>query len=136
MVSPLAGLEEQCRAEAPPRRLLEGGTVPMTAHRIARGFLAETQNARNLDVVDELVSPGFVRHSEVITGIDALKSATQTNLDAFPDCQVTLDEQISSDDTVVTRSSGRGAQQGEFHGLEPTGKRGHRYHRLDLPLHE
>lgn len=89
---------------------------------IARRFLEETQNARNLDVVDELVSPGFVGHSEVITGIDSLKSAIQTNLDAFPDLEVTIDEQISSDDTVVTRSSARGTQQGEFHGLEPTGK--------------
>lgn len=89
---------------------------------IVRRFLEETQNARNLDVVDELVSPGFVGHSEVISGIEALKSAIQTNLDSFPDLQVTIDDQISSGDMVVTRSSAHATQQGDFHGLEPTGK--------------
>jgi predicted ester cyclase len=89
---------------------------------IVRRFLEETQNTRNLDVVDELVSPGFVGHSEVISGIEALKSAIQTNLDAFPDLQVTIDDQISSGDMVVTRSSAHATQQGDFHGLEPTGK--------------
>ena len=89
---------------------------------MARRFLEETQNLRNLEVVDELVAPGFVGHSEVIAGIDALKSAIQENLDAFPDLQVTIDDQISSDDTVVTRYSAHGTQHGEYHGLEPTEK--------------
>lgn len=84
---------------------------------MARRFLEETQNARNLDVVDELVSPSFVGHSEVITGIDALKAAIQENLDAFPDLAVTVDKQISSDDTVVSLYSARGtgAMPGGIH---------------------
>jgi predicted ester cyclase len=104
--------------------LLKERTVPITPEQqaIVRRFLEETQNARNLDVVDELVSPVFVGHSEVISGIDAPKYVIQTNLDAFPDLQVTVDDQISSGDTVVTRSSAHETQQSDFHGLQPTGK--------------
>jgi steroid delta-isomerase-like uncharacterized protein len=96
----------------------------MTAEQeaLARRFLEETQNTKNLDVIDELVAPDFVGHSEVIRGIEALKAAIQSNLDSFPDLAVTIDHQISNDNEVVTRYSARGTQRGEFHGLEPTGK--------------
>ncbi|MDA0364478.1 MAG: ester cyclase [Chloroflexi bacterium] len=96
----------------------------MTAQNeaIARRFLEETQNERNLDVVDEVVASGFVGRTAGITGIGALKDSILENLQSFPDLRVTIDEQLSDGDTVVSRYTARATQGGPFHGLEPTGK--------------
>lgn len=89
---------------------------------IARRFLEETQNERNLAVVDELVAPEFVGRTAGIRGTAALKQSIEDNLVSFPDLRVTIEEQLSDGDTVVSRYTARGTQSGPYHGLEPTGK--------------
>src|SRR5919201_1870550 len=42
---------------------------------------------------------------------------------AFPDLQVTIEDQIAEGDKVVTRVTFRGTHHGEFGGIAPTGKR-------------
>ncbi len=44
-------------------------------------------------------------------------------LGAFPDANVTIDEQVAERDLVVTRKTLRGTHRGELWGLEPTGNR-------------
>ena len=42
---------------------------------------------------------------------------------AFPDMTLTIEQQISEGDTVVTRWTARGTHEGELFGIAPTGKR-------------
>jgi steroid delta-isomerase-like uncharacterized protein len=42
---------------------------------------------------------------------------------AFPDAQITVEDQIAEGDKVVTRWTGRGTHQGEFMGVPPSGNR-------------
>jgi predicted ester cyclase len=42
--------------------------------------------------------------------------------EAFPDLQVTIEEQIAEGDRVLTRFRTRGTHQGELWGIPPTGK--------------
>ena len=42
---------------------------------------------------------------------------------AFPDIEVTVEDQIAEGDGVVTRWTARGTHQGDLQGLAPTGKR-------------
>jgi predicted ester cyclase len=89
---------------------------------LARRFLEETQNTKNLDVVDELVAPTFVGHTATLQGVAALKEAIGTNLAAFPDLQVAIEDQRSEGNTVVSRYMARGTHRGDYHGIAPTGK--------------
>jgi len=96
----------------------------MTARNkaLARRFLEEAQNQRNTQIVDEVVAPDFIGRTAGIRGVAALKDSIAENLRSFPDLRVTIDEQLSDGDTVVSRYTARGTQQGPYHGLEPTGK--------------
>jgi steroid delta-isomerase-like uncharacterized protein len=42
---------------------------------------------------------------------------------AFPDAQITVEDQIAEGDKVITRWTGRGTYQGEFTGVPPSGNR-------------
>ena len=60
---------------------------------IARRFLIETQNDKNLAVIDDVVADNFVGHTANVTGVEQLKGAIAENLSAFPDLQVTMEDQ-------------------------------------------
>jgi len=89
---------------------------------LVRRFLEETQNAKNLDVVDELVAPTFVGHTAILEGVVALKEAIGTNLAAFPDLQITVEDQRREGPIVVSRYTAQGTHRGDYHGIAPTGK--------------
>ena len=42
--------------------------------------------------------------------------------EAFPDLEITIEEQIAEGDKVLTRFRTRGTHQGELWGIAPTGK--------------
>ena len=42
--------------------------------------------------------------------------------EAFPDLEITIEEQIAEGDKVLTRFRTRGTHQGELWGIPPTGK--------------
>ena len=56
-------------------------------------------------------------------GPEGITRVVETFVDAFPDLQVTLDDELSSGDKVVTRWTSRGTHQGELMGIAPTGRR-------------
>jgi len=41
---------------------------------------------------------------------------------AFPDMEITVEDQLAQDDLVATRWTSRGTQTGALMGIEPTGK--------------
>lgn len=91
---------------------------------LARRFVDEVWNAGNLDVLDQIITPNYVHHDpslqEFGSGIEGFKRYVDVQRKAFPDLEITLEDQIASDDKVVDRWTGRGTQQGELMGLPPT----------------
>ena len=93
---------------------------------MVRRELEEVYGAGNLDVVDEIVSTGYVGHDsaipEPLRGPGAVKQAAAGYRAAFPDLRLTIESQIAEDDVVVTRWTATGTHQGELFGIAPTGK--------------
>ena len=91
---------------------------------IARKVFEEIQSQGNLALVDELVASDYVGHTPLadIHGPEGAKQFEEMLYEAFPDYQVTVEDQIAEGDKVVTRWTGRGTHQGQFQGMPPTGK--------------
>lgn len=93
---------------------------------IARRFFLESFNEGNLGIIDELAAPDIVSHDsalpEPLVGTDATKASVTAYRDAFPDLQITIEEQVAEGDMVVTRWTARGTHQGDLLGIAATGK--------------
>jgi steroid delta-isomerase-like uncharacterized protein len=83
---------------------------------LARRIVEEMWNTQNLKVVDEVYSPEFGG------GHEATKQFVSANLAAFPDLQITIQDQVAENDLVATRYMMRGTHQGEFANIPPTGR--------------
>jgi steroid delta-isomerase-like uncharacterized protein len=94
---------------------------------LARRFLEEAFNEGNLGVVDEIVASDYVLHDpalpEEIRGPEGVKGFVEMYRSAYPDTDITVEEQIAEGDDVVTRWTGRGTHQGELLGVPPSGNR-------------
>lgn len=80
----------------------------------------------NWHVIDRHVSPTYVGHDlaepESYPGPAALRASLERYVQAFPDGQVIVEDQIAEGDTVTSRWTLRGTQTGELAGIAPTGK--------------
>ena len=98
----------------------------MENQTLVRRYFEESWNKHNPAVVDEVYSADFVDSSPEIPGIpptrEGLKQFMGVYLTAFPDANITIEDQITDGDRVVTRWTGRGTQTGEFMSMPPTGK--------------
>lgn len=68
----------------------------------------EAWNQGNLDIVDELVAPGYLLHAysedEAFgSGADGLKQLIASSRAWFPEGHITIEDQIAESDKVVTR---------------------------------
>ncbi len=94
---------------------------------IARRWFEEVFNAQNFDVADEITAQDTVNHDPTLTdlpsGPEGDRHVVSLYHGAFPDAQITVEEQIAEADRVVTRWSGRGTHQGELLGVPPSGNR-------------
>jgi steroid delta-isomerase-like uncharacterized protein len=93
---------------------------------VARRAIEEVYTGGNLDVVDELVNNHILVHSPgaEFQGVTELKEFVRSLRDAFPDLQMTVEDQVAEGDKVVTRWTARGTQTGPFLGIPPSGKTG------------
>lgn len=86
----------------------------------------EAINQGTMDVFDELVSPDVVEHEE-LPGFEpnreGVKQYFQMMHNAFPDLHFQVDDIFAAGDKVVARITVHGTQQGEFMGMQPTGKK-------------
>jgi predicted ester cyclase len=94
---------------------------------LVRRYVEEVYDQRKLEVVDEIFTPDFTLHDPDMPGAgrgpEGIKRIVENAVGAFPDLQVTLDDELSSGEKVVTRFTFRGTHQGELMGIAPTGKR-------------
>jgi steroid delta-isomerase-like uncharacterized protein len=80
----------------------------------------------NLDLVDELLAPDYVLHDPGIPGgelrgTESFKEQWVSMFrTAFPDLQLSVEDQVAEGDKVVTRYTGRGTHRGELMGIPPT----------------
>jgi steroid delta-isomerase-like uncharacterized protein len=85
----------------------------------------EAMNQQNLAVLDELYAPDVVVHSGLMTtqGLEAYKQGLAQGFTAFPDSQITIEDQIVEGDKSVVRFTESGTHQGDLMGITATGKR-------------
>ena len=80
----------------------------------------------DLSILDEVLADNYVDHNPFpgqAPGREGVKQIVTDMRAAFPDLEVTQEDQIAEGDKVVTRWSASGTHQGEFQGIPPTGKR-------------
>ena len=86
----------------------------------------EVFNTGDMALVDETTAPDAVGHDpangEDMQGPEAFKGLVQMYRSAFPDLQLTVEQQISDGDFVVTRWTSKGTNSGSLAGMPPTGK--------------
>ncbi len=92
---------------------------------ISNRWVEEVFGQRDLDALDEFVSPEFVNHDpaipEEVRGPEGFREIASGYLNAFPDLQVTVEDQVAEGDRVVTRWRARGTHQAELMGIPPSG---------------
>jgi steroid delta-isomerase-like uncharacterized protein len=93
---------------------------------LSRREIEEIFSEGKLDVADEMYSSDFVDYDLVLpqtmNGPEEMKEYVSMYRSAFPDLEVTLEDQVAEGDKVVNRWTARGTHQGEYMGVSPTGK--------------
>ena len=88
---------------------------------------ADIFNQGNLDLVDEIYDPDYVDHDptmpEDVRGVEGAREFYSMYRSAFPDTQITIEDQLAEGDMVSTRWTARGTHQGELMGVPPSGNR-------------
>jgi steroid delta-isomerase-like uncharacterized protein len=94
---------------------------------LIRRYFEDAWNKHHPAVVDTVYAADFVDRSPDIPGIahtrDGLKEFMGVYLRAFPDANITIEDQLADGDRLVTRWTGRGTQTGEFMDMPPSGKK-------------
>jgi predicted ester cyclase len=80
-------------------------------------------NRRDFETMTNMLAPDFVfEHESPIEGRDKVISVLQGACTAFPDLAFSVTDQVSSEDEVVCFLLGSGTWQGEYFGVQPTGR--------------
>ncbi len=75
--------------------------------------------------IDELVAPDALIRTPLpleTTGAEALKQVFARLQRAFPDLHITIEDLVAEGDKVVSRNTVTGTHEGEYMGVQPTGK--------------
>lgn len=80
-------------------------------------------NDRNLDALDDLLSPDVVLHGAGAQGLEGMKADIRGFVESFPDARADLQDLVDMGDKVVFRDVCSGTNTGEFYGGPPTGRR-------------
>ncbi len=85
--------------------------------------MLEALNERNLDLLDELIAPDYVDHTNHLRGLEEVKKFSTMLFKGFPDFHETIEDIIAEGDKVWVFLKETGTHTGEFRGLAPTGKK-------------
>lgn len=92
---------------------------------IVRRVSTEAYGGGNLDVIDEYFDDDFVSHNPVmddVHGPEEYKEFVSMFRSAFPDMEVSVEDQIAEGNKVVDRHTAKATHEGELMGIEATGK--------------
>ena len=94
---------------------------------LIRRYFEEGWNAGNLEVAVDSFSNGYVNHNPGLPGMPPGHEGIRMLMGAFravfPDIHYSVEDMVAEGDTVATRWTMTGSQQGEFLGIPPSGKR-------------
>lgn len=131
LLAPLAGVALLAVAVAERLRRRRGEQTEGRKHvseankTVSRRFVEEAFNEGKYEVIEQLVAPTFVNHDPAtgdVTGIDGAQQSIEGYRSAFPDLEITINEQIAEGDLVATRWTAIGTHKGELMGVAATGK--------------
>ncbi len=94
--------------------------------QVVARFIEEFKNHANHDIVDELMTPGFIHHLKdprLPAGRAGMKLLGQVVAGGFPDVQATVDELLADGDRVIERTSAAATHTGDFNGIPATGNK-------------
>jgi predicted ester cyclase len=89
--------------------------------RIARRAFEEVMSHGDLAIADEFYTADYIGHSSIgdVIGPEGAKQFVSMLRGAFPDLEVTVEDQVAEGDRVVTRWITRGTHKSEFQGIPP-----------------
>ena len=91
---------------------------------IYRRYIQQVFNEGRVDLLDELLAPSYVYHEAppgTLPGAEGIRQVVSMFRAAFPDLEITIDDQIAEVDKVCSRATTRGTHQGEIFGIPATG---------------
>jgi steroid delta-isomerase-like uncharacterized protein len=100
--------------------------VTISNRDLAKRFIEEAVNGRNLDVIDETVTEDFAYIDPTIgtiKGQDGLKDLMSRLFSAFPDLVWTVEEEVSDGNTLASRYSWTATQDGNYRAIPATHKK-------------
>ena len=80
-------------------------------------------NTQKWDLVDDLVAPDYVDHTNHIQGLEGLKQMMMMGSMAFPDWHETIEDIIAEGDKLWVLLAYTATHTGEWLGLAPTGNK-------------
>ncbi len=92
---------------------------------LSRRTIEEIYNKGNLSIINEIYATDFINHSAppgLTPDREGYKQFASMYRSAFPDLQMTVEDQIAEGDKVTTRWTATGTHKGELMGIAPTGK--------------
>jgi NAD(P)H-dependent FMN reductase/predicted ester cyclase len=99
--------------------------TPIHNREAFRRLYEEAVSNGNLDVIDEVVHPDVVHHTEYAAqgpGAQGLKETAAMLREAFDDFRMTAKDVIADGDKVVARFAVSGVRTGKFDGTPPNGE--------------
>jgi steroid delta-isomerase-like uncharacterized protein len=92
---------------------------------VVRRFVVEIVDEGKLELLDEVISPGYVERSPdpgQAPGREGLRNALVALRRAFPDFRSAIEEIVAEGEQVAYLAVSRATHQGEFHGIAATGR--------------
>lgn len=102
-------------------------TTEAENEKLVRDFHERVLTENDLDAAEELLAEAYVERNPLlpdgeIRGRENMVAFWADMFEAVSDMSVTEEEVLATGAAVVTRHVGRGTHDGEFMGMEPTGK--------------
>lgn len=91
---------------------------------IAR-MIEQVWNEGHTDLVVEFFAEDYVQHiagQPAQAGYELVQQGAASSRAAYPDFQLSIDDQVAEGDRVAARWTMTGTHEGEFLGIQPTGK--------------
>jgi predicted ester cyclase len=92
---------------------------------VVRRLFDEVLNQRKLKVLDKIISSGYTDHNPVPGlpgGARGIRMKLESFYESFPDLEFVLEDLISEGDMVAARYHWHATHNGEFLGIQPTGR--------------
>src|SRR5688572_1447845 len=96
--------------------------TPEEHKAIARRFFEEVWNQQKLEAIDDIFAATVMLNGQPVAR-DAIRQLVTARRAAFPDIQVTVEDQVAEGNKVSTRRTWQATHQGPYRGIAATGKR-------------